>query len=191
MSDSRSEARFKVILPALCWGRGRADFYAVTEELSSAGIRFRSSIIPFVEEALTCSIRHAGSVETIVLRTSPNSFTVRVLRADHPLGLVVQSLVSLGKAQNPPPIATRVHRRIVPNMRQVLVKTAVGTMLPGLIINISASGVAISLEESLDVGTLITVGRTKAKVARRFDDGIGASFLTPLHQDKVGPHVVL
>ncbi|GJE18088.1 PilZ domain-containing protein [Methylobacterium marchantiae] len=190
MNQRRSE-RYKIILPALCWSRHRPDFYAVTDDLSTDGIRFKSSTIPSVDESLTCSIRHAGSLEAVVVRNAVDSFAVRVLRADHPLGLVVQSLVSLAKAQNPPPMATRIHRRIVPDKQHVLVTTEAGSMLPGRLIDISASGAAISMEEPLDVGTLITIGRTRAKVARRFDNGIGAAFLAPFHHDAIGPDVVL
>lgn len=86
---------------------------------------------------------------------------------------------------------TRACPRIVPDIQDVLVTTEAGSMLPGRVINISASGVAVSMEEPLDVGTLIVIGRTRAKVARRFDNGIGAAFLSPLHEDAVGPHIVL
>lgn len=191
MSERRSEARYKVILPALCWGRHRQNFYAVTDDLSSDGIRFKSSVVPAVDERLTCSIRHAGSLEAIVVRAEAASFAIRVLSADHPLGLVVQSLLSVAKSQNPQPLVTRIHPRIVPEIQDVLVTTEAGSMLPGRVINISASGVAVSMEEPLDVGTLIVIGNTRAKVARRFDNGIGASFLSPLQADAMGPHIVL
>ncbi|WP_245259475.1 PilZ domain-containing protein [Methylobacterium sp. 10] len=191
MSDRRSEARYKVTLPALCWGRHRPNFYAVTDDLSSDGIRFKSSVVPAVDERLTCSIRHAGSIEAIVVRTETSAFAIRVLSADHPLGLVVQSLLSHARSQNPPPLLTRAFPRIVPESQEVLVTTESGSMRQGRVINISASGVAVSMVEPLDVGTLIVIGKTRAKVARRFDNGIGAAFLSPLHEDAVGPHVVL
>ncbi|WP_019906689.1 PilZ domain-containing protein [Methylobacterium sp. 77] len=191
MSDRRSGARYKVILPALCWNRNRPDFYAVTDDLSFDGIRFKSSVVPSVNERLTCSIRHAGSLEAIVVRAEAEAFAVRVLSADHPLGLVVQSLLDLAKSQNPPPVVTRIDPRIVPDKQDVLVTTEAGSMLPGRLINISASGAAVSMEEPLEVGTLITIGRTRARVARRFENGIGAAFLSPFRHDAVGPHVVL
>lgn len=191
MSERRAGPRYKVILPALCWRRGRADFYAVTEDLSADGIRFRSAVVPHVDEALTCSIRHAGSLEAVVVRTGVESFAVRVLRADHPLGLVVESLVGMALAQNPPTLATRIHPRIVPDVQDVLVTTETGALLAGRVINISASGAALSLEEPVEIGSLITIGRTQAKVARRFENGIGAAFLAPFHEDAVGPHIVL
>lgn len=191
MSDRRAETRYKVTLPALCWGRHRPNFYAVTDDLSLDGIRFKSSVVPAVDERLTCSIRHAGSLEAIVVRTETSAFAIRVLGANHPLGLVVQSLLSHAKSQNLPPLVMRALPRIVPERQDVLITTEAGSMRPGRVLNISASGVAVSMEEPLDVGTLIVIGRTRAKVARRFDNGIGAAFLKPLHEDAVGPHVVL
>lgn len=191
MIERRALPRIKLVLPALCWSQYRPDFYAVTDDINGFGIRFKSSLVPDLGESLTCSIRYAGSLETKVVRVGKQRFAVRVLRAEYPLKLVAQNLLSLAQEQNPGAMAERTAPRLVPNNRDVVVTTPLGEMIPGRIINISASGAAVALDAPIEVGTLIMIGSTQAKVARSFDDGIGAAFLSPLPNGDVSPDVVL
>lgn len=191
MNERRTTPRIKLVLPALCWNQFRPDFYAVTDDVSKHGIRFKSATVPGIGETLTCSIRHAGSLETQVVRTGRQRFAVRVLRAEYPLRLVARNLVNLAQAQNAVPQAERTARRIVPKIQDVVVTTPLGAVIPGRVTDISASGVAVSLKEPIAVGTLIMIGTTPAKVARCSGNGIGAAFLSPLSHGEISPHVVL
>jgi hypothetical protein len=179
------------LLPALCWSQSRSDFYAVTEDVAQYGIRFKAAVVPTVGETLTCSIRHTGSLETRVIRVARERFAVRVLRAEYPLRLVAQNLLALAEEQNALPVAQRAAERIVPEIADVVVTTPYGTMIPGRVMNVSATGAAVSVDEPIEVGTLIMIGSTPAKVARCFDNGIGAAFLAPLQGGQVDPRVVL
>lgn len=191
MIERRAIPRVKVILPALCWNQSRPDFYAVTDDVARCGIRFKSAVVPAVGEFLTCSIRYAGSLESEVVRAGKHRFAVRVLRAEYPLKLFAQNLVDLAREQNARPLAERAAPRMVPRDQDVIVTTALGAILPGRLINISVSGAAVSLDEPLEIGTLVMIGSTPARVARTFDNGIGAAFLSPLSDGQVGPDVVL
>lgn len=66
-----------------------------------------------------------------------------------------------------------------------------GRRVPAQILNLSASGVALSLDAPPALGEVIRVGRRQATVARRIEGGIGAAFLEPLRRrcgggDEVG-----
>lgn len=191
MTERRATPRIKVILPTLCWNQFRPDFYAITDDVSHHGIRFKSAVVPEVGEALVCSIRYAGSLETEVIRSGKQRFAVRILRAEYPLRLIAQNLVSLAQDQQVIPVAERTAPRIVPKEQDVVITTALGVMIPGRVLNISVSGVAVSLDETIEVGTLVLIGSTPAKVSRSFENGIGAAFLSPFHDGEVGPDVVL
>lgn len=58
-------------------------------------------------------------------------------------------------------------------------------MLPGRLINVSASGAALALDHTLASGARITIGGTTAQVVRIFRDGIGAAFAFPLDPAQV------
>ncbi|WP_336485934.1 PilZ domain-containing protein [Methylobacterium nigriterrae] len=99
MEARRVAKHHKVILPALCWSRGRADFYAVTADVSSDGIRLRSSTVPQVGEVLTCSIRHIGQVQGRVVRAGDREFVMRVLARRHVTVSVARTLIFLAQQQ--------------------------------------------------------------------------------------------
>jgi hypothetical protein len=181
----------KLILPALCWSRHRSDFYAVTTDLSVSGLRFRSSVVPGLGEMLTCSIRYAGTLEALVIHRNKAEFVARVTRADRPLPVIVRRLLDLAGEQNVDAAPQRVHPRFVPDKPDILVTTSSGVRVPGRLINVSASGAALTVNIPLEPGMRITIGRTPARVARRFEDGIGAAFLEPLSRENVGRHVSL
>ncbi|MGU3362083.1 PilZ domain-containing protein [Methylobacterium sp. M6A4_1b] len=191
MDEPFTPTQTRLILPAICWNRYRADFYAVTADLSVTGLRFRSSVVPSPGEALSCSIRHAGSLEALVIEGGKEHFVTRVIRADAPLPVIVRRLLDLASEQNGGEVPQRVHPRFVPDQPDILVTMPCGTRIPGRLINVSASGAALRIDLPLEPGTRITLGQTPATVARCFKDGIGAAFLHSLPAGELGPHVSL
>ncbi|TFZ55420.1 PilZ domain-containing protein [Methylorubrum sp. Q1] len=174
-----------VFLPALCWGRRQPDFYAVTQDLSRAGITFRSASEPAVDEPLTCSIRYVGQVEARVVSSGDNLFAVRLMASRQRTAEVARALLALAREQGRTFEAARAHPRINPARKDVLVTLEDGRVLPGRLINISASGAALALDHTLSRGARITIGGTAAQVVRIFRDGIGAAFASPLDPGQV------
>ena len=180
----------KVVVPALCWGRGRSEFYAVTDIVSPDGIRFRSATKPLVDEELTCNIRHIGTVETRVVSIGDRAFIVRVLARMQAMASVARELRQLSEQQEAP-VPVRVHPRVTPLETDVTIKLTDGRVLPAKLLNVSASGVAFTLDAQIDIGASITIGRTAARVARHFDHGIGAVFDRAFAPQAVDRHITL
>lgn len=191
MSDPLTGKYTKLILPTLCWSRYRSDFYAVTMDFSVAGLRFRSAQVPGLGETLTCSIRHTGTLEALVIHRGKTAFVARIISAEAPLPVVVRRLLDLAEEQNGDPTPQRVDPRFVPDRPDILVTTASGFQAPGRLLNVSASGAALQVDLPLEPGMRITLGCTPATVARCFEDGFGAAFLEPLARENVGRHVSL
>ncbi|NEU13462.1 PilZ domain-containing protein [Methylobacterium sp. BTF04] len=187
--ERRATGRYKVILPALCWGRGRGDFYAVTDNVSSEGIRFRSATAPSVDEELTCNIRHIGNLEGRVIQSADRTFVIRVVAKKHVIDDVARELLLLSEQQVP--LVTRVHPRITPDATEVEVALFDGRILPGKLLNVSASGAAFTVDAPLEIGTPIVIGRTPARIARRFETGLGAIFMTPFDPSVIDARIRL
>lgn len=185
MTERLASDLHTVILPALCWSRRQPDFYAVTQDVSREGIAFRSAAGPAADEHLTCSIRYIGQVDARVVRTSDKVFVVRLMASRQRVADVARTLVALGREQGRTFEATRAHPRISPTRKDVLVTLADGRVLPGRLINVSASGAALALDHTLPAGASITIGSTAAQVVRIFRDGIGAAFAFPFDQGQV------
>ncbi|MEE7459058.1 pilus assembly protein PilZ [Methylorubrum populi] len=185
MTDRTIPDHHTVILPALCWSRRQPDFHAVTQDISRSGIVFRSAVSPQIDQLLTCSIRYIGLLEARVTGTEENRFTVRVRASRQRSAEIAGTMMALAREQEPSLDTPRVHPRISPTRKDVLVTLVDGRILPGRLINISASGAALSLDYGLANGTPITIGGTAARVVRTFPDGIGAAFTFPLDPAQV------
>jgi hypothetical protein len=99
MIERRQNERYRIILPALCWGRDRSDFYAVTDDISIDGIRLRSATIPELGEELVVSIPQIGSLNALVIRSTPQDFVITVLGRAKPVQDVAQELIRLSHRQ--------------------------------------------------------------------------------------------
>ncbi len=97
---------------------------------------------------------------------------------------------SQSQQQAAAPKGVRVARRIVPRTTAVQVTLADGTSVAATILNLSASGVALSLDTRLADGQGISVGRRRATVVRQIPQGVGAAFVAPL-DGAFGEDVVL
>ncbi|MCJ2092410.1 pilus assembly protein PilZ [Methylobacterium sp. J-072] len=177
--------RHMVVLPALCWNIRRPDFYAVTADVTAEGIRLRSSARLAAGEDLTCSIRHIGQLEVRITEVSGQDFVVWVRGGRATLNGLARQFVTLARAQNFSLEPIRGHRRIVPAQKTAVITLESGVTFPGHVLNVSASGIALLVDQALELGETIWVGSRAARVARHFEHGIGAAFLEPLEPDAV------
>ncbi|GJE63647.1 hypothetical protein LNAOJCKE_0844 [Methylorubrum aminovorans] len=185
MTEHLTPDLYTVILPALCWSRRQPDFYAVTQDVSREGISFRSAAEPALDEQITCSIRYIGQVDARVVRTDDRLFLVRLKASRQRAAEVARTLLALSREQERTLQPARAHPRISPDRKDVLVTLEDGRVLPGRLINVSASGAALALDHTLSAGASITIGSTAAQVVRIFRDGIGAAFAFPFDPGQV------
>lgn len=183
--------RHSLILPALCWSKRRSDFYAITEDISAQGITFRSAVVPEIDTVLSCSIRFVGTFEMRVVAHNLNTFCARLAVDRARAAEIARAMMKLARDQDGPSGSGRRHRRVMPRRRDVLVKLDDGDVLPGRLLNVSISGAALHLARSVKVGMNLTLGGTTGTVVRRFDDGIGVVFDTPIDPARIDPSILL
>lgn len=190
MIQRQASPRHPVVVPALCLRNNGHEFHAVTVDMSKEGLRLRSAMLPRADERLNCNIRGVGPTEVRVVWVGACDFVVRVTGKDPTPSEVARRLIELSRQQAKTPEAVRVDRRIVPRKTAVQVTLANGTGLPATILNLSASGVALSLDAPLAIGQQIVVGQRHATVMRQIPLGVGVAFVVPL-DDTFGETTVL
>jgi hypothetical protein len=179
MNPRQAPARHAVVVPALCLRTDGQEFHAVTVDMSLEGLRLRSATLPRSDEWLNCNIRGVGMIEARVSWVGACDFVVRLMGKDPTPGEVARRLIELSRRQAKVPAAVRIDRRIVPHRTGVQVTLADGTRIEAMILNLSASGVALALDAPLAVGQEIVVGLRRATVARRIPQGVCAAFAEP------------
>ena len=177
--------RHAIVLPVLCWNRLRRDFYAVTADVSREGIRLKSSVVLAPGEDLTCSIRQIGQVEARIVRAQGQESVVAVRGHRSHIRDVVRQFVVLSRQQRDRPEPIRVEPRIVPAQKVVSITLEGGSSVPGHVLNISASSVALLVDRPLELGERILVGTKRARIARHFKHGVGAAFTEPFDPSAV------
>ncbi|MCJ2085069.1 pilus assembly protein PilZ [Methylobacterium sp. E-005] len=179
------DPRHRIILPALCWTARRRDFYAITTDVSVEGIRFRSSSRLIPGEDITCRIRHIGLLHARIDQAAGQEFVVSVRGGRPALAGLARQFVRLSKAQDFRVEPVRIERRIVPKQKSVAVTLEGGHAVSGHVLNISASGVALLVDQTLELGATIRIGQKLARVVRHFTHGLGAAFVEPFEPSAV------
>jgi hypothetical protein len=152
----------------------------VTVDVSAMGIQLKSIVTPHVDHPLTCNIRDVGRLEAMVIRANQCDFAVRVTGQNPSPGSIARRLIALSQQQARQSNSVRVSRRVVPEHTAVQVVLGDGVSVHAHIINLSASGVALLIQERLQIRQPITVGRHRATATRQIEGGVGAAFLVPL-----------
>jgi hypothetical protein len=79
----------------------------------------------------------------------------------------------------------REHKRFMPREPKSAVVLADGTVLPCLVIDLSSSGAAVSVDYSPDIGEPLAIGKAVCRVVRRLEVGFAVQFVTPIERDEV------
>ena len=79
----------------------------------------------------------------------------------------------------------REHKRILPRDPRTVITLADGTRVPCFVIDISATGVAVSAHIAPELGTPMAVGKLVGRVVRYLDVGFALQFLAPQPFDQL------
>jgi hypothetical protein len=79
----------------------------------------------------------------------------------------------------------REHRRFMPQEPKSAVVFHDGTVLPCLVMDLSSSGAAISVDYEPDIGEPLAVGRILGRVVRKMDVGFAVRFIEPEERSTV------
>ena len=79
----------------------------------------------------------------------------------------------------------REHKRFMPREPKSAVVLADGTVLPCLVIDLSSSGAAISVDHNPQIGDPLALGTALCRVVRRLDVGFAVQFLAPIDREGV------
>ena len=79
----------------------------------------------------------------------------------------------------------REHKRFMPREPKSAVVLSDGAALPCLVIDLSSSGAAISVDYKPQIGEPLALGTALCRVVRQLDVGFAVQFLTPIDHDEV------
>jgi hypothetical protein len=83
----------------------------------------------------------------------------------------------------------REHNRFMPREPKSAVVLLDGTVLPCLVIDLSSSGAAISVDHRPAIGEPLALGKAVCRVVRQLEVGFAVQFVTPIERQEVEEYV--
>ncbi len=182
--ERRAAARYKMIVSGTFAMPDGGEVRCVTEDASVGGFGIRSAKRPEVGAVIEIEFHFLGVVRGEVVRHTERGFGLRVLHTVLSARSFGRVMVWLVTAHNGGVKEARAHARYVPRERDVVVSLPDGRTVAADILDVSRSGVVISTDVRPPLGTLIYVGKTRARVVRHLDDGIGLAFQVALPEGR-------
>lgn len=132
-----------------------------------------------------------GKLEGSIIRVHPGGFGMTIAATDEELAKLAVKIEWHHKNKNHGLPDNRTHRRIVPNDPRSTLFFADNSRRKCFIIDISASGAAVSAEIKPDIGTPLAVGKIVGRVVRHFPTGFAVQFIQLQNLDSLEQKLIL
>jgi len=156
----------------------RREFPCQILEMSPGDAIIVAPIAGVVGEKVIVYLDHIGRVEGTIDSQIDGGFLMSIAASPRKRDKMAAQLTWLANkdALNLP--EDRRHERVVPDIRHSSVVLDDGRRYNCKIIDISLSGAAVELDVRPALGTPVTLGRMRARVARHFQNGVGVEFVS-------------
>ena len=176
--DRRRTNRVNVHLLGRFMLEDRREYPCQTLTVSPGSLALTTPIVGRVGERVVAYIDHIGRVEGTIMRVFDGGFAMvlnATLRKKDKLAAKLTWLANRHELNLP---EDRRHDRVTSPIQSVTVGLPDGREYKARILDLSASGAAVSLEVRPPVGTPVMIGRIRAQVVRHSEDGIAVEFNT-------------
>ena len=176
--DRRRTNRVNVHLLGRFMLEDRREYPCQTLNVSPGSLALTTPIVGRVGERVVAYIDHIGRVEGTIMRVFDGGFAMvlnATLRKKDKLAAKLTWLANRHELNLP---EDRRHDRVTSPIQSVTVGLPDGREYKARILDLSASGAAVSLEVRPPVGTPVMIGRIRAQVVRHSEDGIAVEFNT-------------
>lgn len=175
--ERRRYQRVKLSLLGRCMFTDRRECPCQLLEISPGDAVFISPICGAVGERVIAYIDNLGRVEGVILERIEHGFVMTISASPRKRDRLADTLTWLANRHVLDLAEDRRHIRRVPRHAQTMIVLADGTQVPSRVIDMSLSGAAVAVSNRPPVGTVIRLGRLRARVVRHFDEGIGVEYM--------------
>lgn len=154
----------------------RRQFACRMLSLSQSSMLLASPVTGQIGERVISYFEDFGNIQGSITRVMDSGFVARILATSDERSRLMRKLVWLRQNKDYDVPDGRKHKRIIPgDPISTLIFPDAGTMRC-FVIDMSASGVAISADTMPEIGSVLAVGTVPGKVVRHFDEGFAVRF---------------
>jgi hypothetical protein len=142
-------------------------------------------------ERVIAYVDHLGRLEGQITRTVENGFAMTISATSRKRDKLAAQLTWLANREILNLPEDRRHGRFVPRNPVARLVLPNGTNLTCRVIDVSASGAAVSIAPALRpaVGAAVTIGKTPGRVVRHIENGFAIEFTRLQHPDSIEDNV--
>lgn len=189
--ERRRHQRVKVNLLGRYMLADRREFPCQVIDMSPGGMAVAAPVVGTPGERVIAYVDHLGRLEGKIARLIENGFAMSISATPRKRDKLAAQLTWLANRQILNLPEDRRHGRFTPKNPVARLILPNGENVTCRIIDLSASGVAISIAPDLlpDVGAAVTVGKTTGRVIRHIEDGFAVEFNRLQHPDSVEENI--
>jgi hypothetical protein len=183
--ERRRHQRVKVNLLGRYMLADRREFPCQVADMSPGGMALVAPIAGVPGERVIAYVDHLGRLEGKIARIIDNGFAMSISATPRKRDKLAAQLTWLANRQILNLPEDRRHGRFTPRNPLARLILQNGTNVACRIIDLSASGAAISIAPDLlpPIGSPVTLGKTPGRVVRHIDDGFAIEFTRLQHPD--------
>jgi hypothetical protein len=161
----------------------RQEYPCQVQDMSPGGMALVAPVSGKAGERVVAYIDHVGRLEGTIVRLHRNGFSMTIAATARKRDKLAAQLTWLANRDILGLPEDRRHERIVPRNPRTTMLLPNGMTLPCRIIDMSLSGAAIASETKPEMGALIWLGKTQARVVRYIENGFAIEFTRLQHPD--------
>ena len=174
--ERRRTQRVKVSVLGRYMLADRREFPCQTLDMSPGGLALFAPVRGEIGERVVVYLDQLGRVEGTIARHMETGFAISMTLPLIKREKIADKLTWLANRTALGLPEDRRHERIEPVHKRTTLKTVEGHEYPARLIDVSASGAALTSTAKFPVGTGVTIGRTPGTVVRVFDGGMAVEF---------------
>jgi hypothetical protein len=129
-----------------------------------------------IGERVIAYFEEFGKIQGPIVHVRDGGFIMRVVATNEERSKLLRKLIWLEHNKNYDVPDVRTYKRIVPEDPLSTLVFPDGNVLGCFVIDMSASGVAVSADVIPPIGTVMAVGKVTGRVVRHFDEGFAIRF---------------
>jgi hypothetical protein len=157
----------------------RREFVCRVLDMSSRAMRIAAPVVGPVGDRVIAHFDEFGTLDGQIVRVEQQTMVINIIASEKMHARLAARLAWLKDAQAEPAKDARRSRRIVPRKALSTLTFASGDTASCLVMDMSATGVAVYADAVAPVGTVVAVGSVVGRVRRHFPEGFAVAFIAP------------
>jgi len=174
--ERRRHARVKVALLGRYMLSNRTEFPCQSIDMSVGGLAITAPVKGRIGERVIVYLEHIGRIEGDIARHTADGFGMTVIATSRKREKMAAQLTWLANRAALGLPEDRRHDRVQPMATRIALTLSDGTEVPVKMLDISLSGAAFSADVKLLITDPVILGKTQAKVVRKFEGGYAVEF---------------